>query len=814
MNFIGKGSVKNKGKDKKNIQIPKTVQQTIPYIECYENGVMQVENGVFSQTFSFKDISFKTASDEEQERIYDDYMKFLNTLDPDNDITFTFVNGIENEKMKLERIAPIMKGDKYDFYRKEVENILRQKMTDSRNNIATKKYLTLNVHADSVDNGMEKLRNSSGVIENSFKKITKEALHSLTLAERLEMLNGIFNSNEKNPWFEHDKEGNVSIDFTKMARKGLTTKDIIAPSGIKFNANDFMIGERYGQAMFLDGLANWMNTNFISDIVGVNFEGIISINIHALPQQDAVKLIHNQSVNITAEVMEKQGKAMQSGYNPDFISADLKHAKEQIDQMQEDLLNRDQKMFYISMVVVHFASDKTILKEQSTTIKNIANKYMSSIRPLMLQQERGFITALPFGINKVKTDRLLTTESLGVFLPFDELNQFDEGGFYYGINAVNKSMIVYNRLLGLNYNGLILGASGSGKSFSAKREMINAILNTNANVYIIDPDGEYSPLAEAFDGSIIKIAPGNGVYINPFDLDIDNTFDSETNPLTVKTDFICGMLETMMGAGAQLTPSQKSIVNRCVQIIYRPYLEHLQELPIGADGKRKTIDRDYCPTMQNLFEALLNQPQPEAQNLALIMETYTTGSFDTFAHKTSKDIDLDSRLVVYDIKNIGNNLRELALKICMNDVWNKIMENRRKNKWTWFYIDEFHLLLSNNSTAEFLKTVWKRARKFQGVPTGITQNVEELLNSPAARAIINNTSFVYMLNQSAMDRNMLQELLKLSDNDMEYVTNVEKGHGLIFNGKQAIPFEDNFPKNTELYKIMSTNPNDDNRKLA
>ena len=517
-------------------------------------------------------------------------------------------------------------------------------------------------------------------------------------------------------------------------------------------------------------------------------------------------MIHNQSVNINAEVVQKQQSHMQNGISPEFISADLKRAKEQIENLQEDLMNRDQKLFYMSMLIMHFAETADELKDQQGIIKNTGSKYTCSIKPLSLQQEKGFVSTIPVGVDQTYLKRMLTTESLGVFIPFNEINQFDDGGIYYGVNAVNKSLIVYNRLKGQNYNGLVLGASGSGKSFSAKREMSSSFLYTNADVYIIDPDGEYFPLASAFDGSIISIAPGNGVYINPFDLDTDTSFDKDMNPITMKTDFICGLLETMMGQGSRLTPVQKSVVDRCIRKIYQPYLEHLNMLPPDARGRKKTIDKDVCPTMQNLFDELLSQPEIEAQQLALIMETYTTGSFDTFAHRTN--VNLNNRLVIYDIKNIGSNLRELALKICMNDIWNQMMENRRNNKWTWFYIDEFHLLLSNPSTAEFLKSVWKRARKWQGVPTGITQNVEDLLNSSEARAIINNSSFVYMLNQSMMDKSMLVNLLHLSDSDAEFITNVEPGHGLIYNGKQAIPFEDRFPKDTALYKVMTTKPTD------
>lgn len=803
-------SVTNKkafAKRKAKQPIPKTVQQTLPYIEAYENGVMQVENGVFSATSEYEDISFKTSSDEEQENIYQAYMKFLNTINPKDDISLSFVNCAEDEKNKLERIAPIMRGDKYDELRKEMSDILQTRMSASRNNLTTKKYITVRTESNSVDDAIKNLNSIQAELDKNFRKITKTPLKFLNLPQRLELMNGILNSNEKNYWFEHDERGNVSVDFKKMAKQGLTTKDIIAPNVLKFTDSCFQIGERWGQAMYLENVANWMNTNFLADLCGINFESVVTLHIKAIPQEKALKMVHNQSVNITAEVIEKQKKALKSGYDPSFISADLKNAKDQIDALQEDMMNRDQKLFYMSLVLVHFAENKEELTKQSNAIKGIANKYMSTIKTLMFQQERGFVSALPMGIDRTFASRLLTTESLGIFIPFDEINMFDDGGFYYGVNAINKSLIVYNRKKGQNYNGLVLGASGSGKSFSSKREIASVLLNTNADVYIVDPDGEYGPLANAFGGSIVNIAPGNGVYINPFDLDIDTSYDADSNPITTKVDFVCGMLETMLGSGAQLTPTQKTIVDRCVRQIYTPYLEHLRELPVGPDGKARTIDRDHCPTMQQLFDSLLGQPQPEAQNLALVMETYTTGSFDTFAHRTN--VNLDNRMIVYNIKNIGTNLRELALKVCMNDMWNRMMENKRQNKWTWLYIDEFHLLLSNNSTSEFLKGVWKRARKWYGIPTGITQNVEDLLMSPAARAIINNSSFVYMLNQSAMDRGMLQEILKLSDNDMEFVTNAEKGHGLIYNGHHAVPFEDDFPKTGKLYSIFTTKAEDD-----
>ena len=804
---------KSKKKDSKDnglgkkTKISKIAQDIVPFIEAYDNGVFQVEPGVFTKTYRFEDISFKTKSDEEQQRIYEAYEKFLNTLVPKEDLFISVVNLKDSAEERADSIVTPLQGDDKDIYRKEMSQMIKEKMSTSNNNIRSEKYITLRIEAKSVDEAMSKLETSGADVTSEFKKITKQSLEPLSLAERLELINTIFNGNEPNYAFKHDTTGKVEIQLDEMAKQGLTIKDVICPEYVKFNGSNFEINDRFGQSMYFDGLANWLNSNFFTDLSSMSFEGVLTMHIQAMPQADAIKMIHNQSVNINAEVVEKKKHLEERGYSGDNLPADLKRAQEEVENLQDDLLDRDQKMFYMNINLIHFADTKEDIKKDGAVLKNIAAKYMCSVKTMMMQQERGLASSMPVGIDESYSKRLLTTESLGVFIPFDEVHQLDKGGFYYGINSINKSLIVYNRTKGQNYNGLVLGSSGSGKSFAAKREMVSVILNTDSDIFIIDPDGEYGRIAEAFDGSVIKIAPGNHIYINPFDLDIDTSHDSDFNPITMKTDFICGMLETMIGAGARLTPIQKSIVDRSVTQIYRPYLEHLNELPPDEHGFKKTIDRDQCPTMANLFDVLLSRPEPEAQQLALIMETYTTGTFDSFAHRTN--VDTMNRIIVYDIKDAGTHMMELALKVTLNDVWNKMMENRRRDKWTWFYIDEFHLLLASPSTSEFLKTVWKRARKWQGVPTGITQNVEDLLASTEARAIINNSSFIYMMNQSAMDRNMLGELLNLTDIDKEFITNAEIGCGLIHTGRRSIPFRDEFPKNTKLYEIMSTSPTDE-----
>lgn len=784
--------VEKKMKKYKPGKMPRTVQDSLPWINCFENGVFQITPGVFSKTYEFKDISFKTKSDEEQMTIYDIYQKFLNTIRPKEDVFISILNYKEGNGNKIESILPEEKGDEYDVYRNEIAEIIKEKASEAKNNIETRKFVTVRVESDSVDEAMADIKSAGENVELAFKKCTKESLTELDLANRLELLSIIYRSTkDKSFCFEHDKEGNTTINFKEMMQKGLTTKDLIAPQYMKYSGDKFEMDGRYGQTLYLEHFANYINSNFLSDLSELPFETLITMHITTMPEAECTNFLRNKSRNVEAEIAES-----------DHVSRDLKSAYEEIEELMDDVRNRDQKLFFCNILVTHFADDPETLKKQTKVIKNTGAKAMCSFQPLLMQQERGFVSSLPLGIEKTFSRQLLTTESLGTIVPFDEVNQFDKGGFYYGVNQINRTLIIYNRLKGVNYNGLVLGSSGTGKSFSAKREIMNVFLNTRSRIYIIDPDKDYIPLAEALGGTVIKISPGNGVHINPFDLDIDTSGDEESNPLVMKTDFICGMLETMIGGNAQLNPIQRSIVDRCVRKIYSQYIQHLIDLPPGPDGKKKTIDRDLCPTMQNLFDELLNQPQQEAQELALIMETYATGAFDTFAYRTN--VDIDNRFIVYDINGVGSTMRELALKICTNDIWNNMMENQRNNIWTWFYIDEFHLLLSNNSTAQFVETIWKRCRKFLGVPTGITQDVGDLLRSPYATGIINNSSFVYMLSQARINRDALQQLLHLTDADMEFITNAEKGSGLLWTGSQTIPFLDKFPKNTKLYELMST----------
>ena len=417
-----------------------------------------------------------------------------------------------------------------------------------------------------------------------------------------------------------------------------------------------------------------------------------------------------------------------------------------------------------------------------------------------MQQEVGFNASLPLGVNKLETKRLLTTETASLFIPFSAQELSQNGGIYYGLNAVSHNLILFDRTKSQNANGIILGTPGSGKSFSAKREIISVLLNTNDDVYIVDPEREYAPLAELFGGEVVRIAAGSKVYLNPMDMDLN--YANDDDPVTLKADFICSLCETILGGKYGLSQSQNSIIDRCVRQIYQPYLNWLNQHP-----EKGSCDLKHMPTLRLLYDVLLRQPEPEAKQIALALERYATGSLDTFAHTTN--VDVKKRFVVYDIKDVGSGMKEMGLQICLNDIWNRTISNKQKyNKRTWFYIDEFYLLTQTDSSAKFLQEIFKRTRKWGGVPTGITQNVEDMLVSKEARSIIANCQFVMMLNQAPTDKQELAKMFNISPAQLSYITNADTGQGLIYTGKSIVPFIDKYPTNTKTYAAMTTKLDD------
>ena len=789
-------------KKKKQVKqkIPKTVQQSIPYINIFDNGVIETEPGVFSKAYRLEDVNFKIAPDAEQVEIFTAFGQFLNSFSPEVKFQIIIQNHNTNRYDTVRSVKFDPQKDGLNKYRSELNTILIDKISESKNNLTQDKTLIVSVEDEDSVHAMQVLKTLDIEINKGLTKIAKEArTEPKPIEERLEDLFNIYNQDGESVFYNAKDKDKTYFDLNKVYRSGLTSKDVIGPSGLEFNSGSFRMGHTYGRAMFLEGVPSFLSTDFLSDLSNISCALSISIHYTSLDPTKAIKMVRDQMVNVNAQIASAQKEAFKNGYSPDIISHGLMTSKTQTEALMDDLVGRDQKLYYITFVVVAFADTMKQLEENTRLITSIGNKYLCPIKTLLFQQEEGFNAALPLCTNKLSVKRLYTTESASIFLPYTSQELFQKNGIYYGLNQISNNLIVYSRMNGRNYNGLIFGESGAGKSFTAKNEMMSVLLRSAKNqVYVIDPEGEYTPLAKAFDGEVIELSAASKTFINPLDMDID--YGGDGDPVSMKSDYIISMIEIMLGGGRVLNPSTKSIVDRCVKNIYRGYLSHLDDL--RARGNDITCDKDATPTLNNLYQELLRQPEDDAKVIAGIIEIYAQGSLATFSHRSN--VETDKKFVVYNTSNLGTGMKSLGLHICLNDIWNKMIENRKKGIWTWIYIDEFYLLLQSDAAASFLMQIWKRARKWNGVPTGIMQNTEDLLRSVDARNIINNTSFVIMLSLPKLDRSNLGDLLQIPESQLAYITNSQPGHGLIYNGKTILPFKNEFPRNSQLYKIMST----------
>ena len=589
-----------------------------------------------------------------------------------------------------------------------------------------------------------------------------------------------------------------SVDFDSLASQHKSSKDCVAPDFMKVNRDSLELGGKYSATLFLDTYPSSLSTDFIESINELPFTLVSSVHYQALPQDKSLKLVRDQVVNINTTISEQQRKASMKGYSTDLISPDLEAAKEDAEILLNDIKSRDQKLFYVTVLLTIFAETPEELANYVKMAQTVGAKYLCTLRKLSYQQEAGFNASLPLCVNKLATRRLLTTEAAGLFMPFSTQELIQKGGIYYGVNSVSGNIIIYNRLNGKNANGLVLGTPGSGKSFAVKREILSVILGTDADGYVVDPEGEYSPLAQLLGGEVIRIAPGSDVFINPLDLNI--AFADGDDAITLKSDYVCSLCEIIMGAKYGLDPLQRSIIDRCVRMIYKDYITYLQAHP-GLD-----IDTSKCPTLVDFYNCVMAQEEIEARNLGLAIELYCVGSMNLFAHPTN--VDIHNRLVVYDIKDIGTSMKALGLQVCMQDIWNRTVANKDKGKRTWSWFDELHVIAQSDTAMQFMRQFYKRARKWGGVPTGITQNVEDLLVSSEARTLINNSEYIMLLNQSALDRDELATLLGISPYLQQFVTDVSYGRGLIYTGTTIIPFVDDYPKDTKTYKVMTTKPDE------
>lgn len=792
-------NTKNKQMKKSPLtDVPKTVQGSIPYLGVYENGIFQNDENTYSKVYKIPDMNFLIEDTERQKEIFGNFMELLSSFGPEVHVQQVIFNKTIKPAELESKVLMKTQNDKLNEYREEMNEMLIDKMAKASNNIIHEKYFVLSVEADDIVTAKATFERLDREISAGFERVTKTTTKPLTLIERLSLMYDIYNMDSNVPFYRRTKmkKDNVmeSFNMRHIQKMGLTSKDVIGPSALTFERDYMIIGTTYARAMMVSNLPSFLRGDILTELSNMPFNMLTSVHYRALPQSKAITLLKNKLVDVNANVVTLQKKASRNGYSVDVISPEIKQASQEVESLMGDLTQDNQKLFYTTITAVIFAKTKEELDENTKLFQATAERFVCQAMILATQQEAGLTTALPLGRNKLKVERLLNSRAAAIFLPFGVKELWQDDGMYYGLNGVSKQMILYNRSSAINGNGCIFGVPGSGKSFSAKREIVNVLLHTDDDVFVIDPENEYAGLAKLFYGSSIRIAPGSDVHINPMDMGLDYSAEGD-DPITMKADFIASICEAATGSRYPLTPIQKSVIDRCVKNVYREYIRTLR-----AEGKSE--DAKIVPTLRDFYEEVKLQPEPEAHNLALALEKFVEGTQNSFAFRTN--VNVNNRFTIYNIKDIGTGMKSIGLQVCLDNIWNKMIANYKKGKRTWLYCDEFHLLTQTEISAKYTQQIWRRARKWNGIPTGITQQVEDMMKTEEGRAIIGNSEFVMMLSMNAYGRAQMQQMYNLTDAEMEYITSSGSGHGLIYNGKDIIPFVDEFPKDTKLYNAMTT----------
>lgn len=754
-----------------------TVEDTIPYLRMLKSGICQLDKTHFNKCISFQDINYQLALEEDKDLIFNQFANVLNSFDPTVTIEFSYVNQIgRNTELKAAIQIPD-KNDGYDDIRLEFRDMLKNQLAKGNNGLKKSKYITFGIEATNVEQARTKLERIEIDLLSNLKSMGVRA-ESLTGIERLKVLHDIFNP---------DKFFSFSYKDLKPRE---STKSVIAPDSFNFiPSRYFKFGNHIGAVSHIQILASELSDRMLAEFLDIDDNINISFHIKAIEQTEAIKMVKRKNTDIDRMKIEENKKAVRSGYDMDILPSDLITYGDNIKMLLKDLQTRDERMFVVTIIFMNFAKSLQKLDATLSQISSIASKHNCKIKRLDHSQEQGFISVLPLGVNKIEINRCLTSSSTAVFLPFttEELFINSENSLYYGLNALSHNLIMADRKMLKNPNGLILGTPGSGKSFSAKREMANAILTTDDDIIICDPEGEYGNLVKQFKGEVIKVSAKSQDYLNP--LDINMNYGDGDAPLKDKANFIMSMLELVVG-GSGLTAEEKSVIDRCLPKIYEEYFSN----PIPEN----------MPILQDLYDMLKGQEEKVGKKLATEMEIYVSGSLNVFNHQSN--IDLNKQLLCFDIKELGTQLKKIGMLVIQDQVWNKVSQNRNSGKSTRYYIDEFHLLLKDEQTSQYSVEIWKRFRKWGGIPTGITQNVKDLLASKEIENIFDNTDFILMLNQATGDREYLVSKLKISKDQEKFVTNSKAGEGLVFFGNTIVPFVDNFPKDTILYQKMTTKP--------
>ena len=758
--------------DKERYTVPRKVQDVIPVRRIWKDGIFQV-GGRFSKTYQFTDINYLVASREDKEQMFLAYSELLNSLDSGATTKITINNRRLNRANFEQSILMPMRGDACDVYRREYNQMLLDKATGA-NGIIQEKYITVSVCKKDIEEARTYFARIGADLIAHFAALGSKCTE-LDAAEKLRVLHDFYRQGE---------EAAFHFDPQDMMRKGHNFKDYICPDSMEKSSDCLKLGEKYCRVLFLKDYASYIKDSMVTELTDFNRNMMLSIDVVPIPTDEAVREVENRLLGIETNITNWQRRQNANNNFSAVVPYDMELQRKESKEFLDDLTTRDQRMMLAVITMVITADDKKQLDSDTETVLAVARKHMCQLAVLKFQQFDGLNTVLPIGARRINAFRTLTTESLAVFMPFKVQEVQDKGGIYFGENAISHNLIMCNKANLLNQSAFLLGVPGSGKSFSAKELITFLILNTNDDILICDPEGEYAPLIEAMGdlGSVIRVSAGGRDRLNAMYM-VDGY--GENNPIVVKSEFIMSLIEQIDKKG--VGPQHKSIIDRCITNVYR-----------------NAADTGTIPTLCTLRDMLLEQPEPEAKQIALSLELYTTGSLDIFGKQSN--VDLDKRVVVFDIHGLGSQLKPTGLLVITDTMLNRVTLNWKKGKRTHVFIDEFHVVFENEFSAQFFNSAWRQFRKRNAYPTAITQNVEYLLDSVQASTMLSNSEFVVMLNQAASDRGQLAKLLNISNEQMSYITNADAGCGLIKYGSALVPFINRFPQDTKLYQLMTTRP--------
>lgn len=774
---------KAKNTDKRH----KSAQDSIPFQRMFPDGICRVTDYYYSKTVQFQDINYQLNQNEDKTAIFDSWCDFLNYFDSSIHVQLSCLNLTTNREAFEDAIEIPQQDDAFNEIREEYAQMLRSQLAKGSNGLVKTKYITFSIEADSLKNAKSRLERIEIDLLNNFKRMGVPA-SPLDGMQRLQVMHSMFHMDSEKPF---------QFDWKWLPASGLSTKDFIAPSSFDFSGRKlFCMGDKYGSVSCVQIMAAKLKDRVLADLLDMESNLVLSLHIQAIDQSSAIRDIKRKMTDVNSMKIEEQKRAVRSGYDMDLISSDLETYGGSIRELLENLQSHDERMFLLTFLVLQASDSKKQLNLDMKQAHNIALQYNCEIVPLDFQQEQGMVSCLPLGMNQIEIQRGLTTSSTAIFVPFTTQELFQTTGepLYYGLNALSNNLIMADRKQLKNPNGLILGTPGSGKSFAAKREITNCFLLTQDDIIICDPEDEYGPLVRQLRGQTIRISPTSKDYINPLDIDL-SAGDNESQ-IRMKSDFMLSLMEIIAGQYGMLEAIERSYIDKALRRLYFRY---------AKDPKPENM-----PILSDLYDELVAQNNPRSSDLAAALDMYVSGSLSVFNHRTN--VDINNRLVCFDIKELGQQIKLMGMLIVQDQVWARVTRNRAAGKSTRYYIDEFHLLLNDKKTAGYSIEIWKRFRKWSGIPTGITQNAKDFLDIPGIENILENSDFIYMLSQGPEDRRILSERLGISKDQLSFVLNSPEGEGLMFFGDVILPFRDKFPKDTKLYQLMTTKPNEVNHK--